>query len=366
MSGRRLRKTDVCVLIAAIGLGLLFVVFILADWRESARRTQCQDNLKALANACVQHEDTYGSFPAAVRVFSTQDVWISTGKENGLNSAGPNWVELVLGQLQQVEMHEELIKCLDRMQENFNAADDCPKVGAQLGSFVPMGTPSFMLCPAAERSKLPHTSAQTQLENLAKGNYAASLGSGTYADAIKWGVSSDRTSVLGIMIVQPGPSPDEFRKSDPLWDPGLWQAGHGQGTKRRHIRDGVSKTMMLSEVLSLDGVGQVSGASDDVRGVWVTPSMGGSTYSHRTEPNSRTKDRLNGCETNREDIPRGSALTCDEQIATGRDAGNTYAAARSQHRGGVMAATADGRANFYSNDIDSTIWFALGTRDRQD
>lgn len=91
--------------------------------------------------------------------------------------------------------------------------------------------------------------------------------------------------------------------------------------------------------------------SDDIRGVWVSASMGASTYSHYTTPNSPEPDAINGCD--RRAPPH---LACSLIPAAGHQAGDTYAAARSQHVGGVYAARVDGSCQFYADDIDSTIW----------
>ena len=43
-----------------------------------------------------------------------------------------------------------------------------------------------------------------------------------------------------------------------------------------------------------------------------------------------------------------------------------YAAARSQHPGGVIAVAADGHIRFYEDDIDLFVWRALATIDGRD
>jgi prepilin-type processing-associated H-X9-DG protein len=42
--------------------------------------------------------------------------------------------------------------------------------------------------------------------------------------------------------------------------------------------------------------------------------------------------------------------------------GNVWAAARSEHSGGVNASMADGSVHFFSDSIDITIWRAMSTR----
>lgn len=145
-----------------------------------------------------------------------------------------------------------------------------------------------------------------------------------------------------------------------------WRLGHGSGVNFHRIKDGHGRTMLLSEVLNIDGDGIVNGASDDIRGVWVSPSMGASTYSHLTTPNSAVSDRINGCEDDVAQYRPSSRLPCVTQPAAGPTAGDTYSAARSEHPGGVMGALADGSVHFYSDEIDPGVWSALGTRAAND
>ena len=42
--------------------------------------------------------------------------------------------------------------------------------------------------------------------------------------------------------------------------------------------------------------------------------------------------------------------------------GNTYAAARSRHNGGVNASMCDGSVRFVENEIDQKVWQGLCTR----
>jgi hypothetical protein len=243
-----------------------------------------------------------------------------------------------------------------------------------------MGTPGFMICPTAVQPKLSHTSPHTELENLAKGNYAACMGSGTYLEGIDGSAETDamlgqtgrvdrsdrsgsHAGNRGLITVRVKQVPPKASRTEHVYvTRGVWRLGRGYGVKARRIHDGTSRTMMLSEVLAVDGKGRIAGASDDIRGVWVTASMGGSNYSHKTTPNSTVKDRINGCELDANDLPRRSRLSCVEQSATGPTAGDTFADARSEHRGGVLAASADGAVHFYGNDIDPDVWSALGTR----
>jgi prepilin-type processing-associated H-X9-DG protein len=136
---------------------------------------------------------------------------------------------------------------------------------------------------------------------------------------------------------------------------GIWKFGHGRGTKRSNILDGTSRTILLSEVLPFDAGNT---ASDDIRGVWCRASMGASTYSHATTPNSKVPDNINGC-----DAAATGLMKCVEVTRSTLQEGNTFAAARSSHHRGVNVVFADGSSTFFTNDVDPKIWKEMATRD---
>jgi prepilin-type processing-associated H-X9-DG protein len=135
---------------------------------------------------------------------------------------------------------------------------------------------------------------------------------------------------------------------------GIWKFAHGKGTKLKDILDGTSRTVLLSEVLPYDA-GKT--AAEDIRGVWVRASMGASTYSHATTPNSKVPDNINGC-----DAAATGLMKCIEVTRGTLQEGNTFAAARSSHSRGVNVVFADGSSKFFSNGVDPKIWKALATR----
>jgi hypothetical protein len=309
---------------------------------------------------------------------TTDNHWISTGTQVGLHCAGPNWAMQIMGQIEEDQLQRFVVQC---METQWSAQDDCEhEAPGYVGSFNYLGTPEFMICPSAPAAVKPHDTGTTALENLAKGNYAACLGSGTYLESIDNSSAVDdileatqlvthpetqvqmvRKLLRGVVTVAVVPS--RAQGENTAANKGMWKFGHGKGTKIRRIKDGTSKTVVVSEVLTVDGrSGSDTTKSEDIRGTWVSPSMGGSTYSHWTRPNATVPDVINACEDDPTDIPAGSLLVCTEQPPRGQSAGNTYAAARSQHNGGVVAGRADGSVGFYANDVDMIIWLALGTR----
>jgi prepilin-type N-terminal cleavage/methylation domain-containing protein len=372
---------ELLVVIAIIAILVLLLLPAINAAREAARRAQCTNKVKQIALAMVNYESTYGSYPPAVPNCGTRNHWISCGTQVGFVCAGPNWASQIMGQIEEEFLQQSIIQC---METQWQAADDCEhEAPGYVGSWE-TGTPNFMLCPSAPAATKKHNTGTTSFENMAKGNYAACLGSGTYLESIDGSAAVEdlfeqtptddlnppriRKLLRGVITVSVIKNPSGAGGENDAKNKGIWKFGRGKGTKGRKIKDGTSKTMVVSEVLTVDGKsGSDITSSEDIRGVWTTASMGGSTYSHRTLPNSTIKDKINGCEDDAPaDIPVGSLLLCESQSPSGRSGGDTYASARSQHNGGVVAARADGSVGFYTNDTDQVIWWAYGTRSAND
>jgi hypothetical protein len=129
---------------------------------------------KQLTISVQNYESAYGALPPAAPSCTTE-AWKSAGTEIGNECVGPNWAMQIAGFMEEFELFENVKNCAE---VSVQLADDCERfqVGAK--------TQSYMLCPSAPKIEQPHESLQTALENLAKGNYAACLGSSTYLHSI--------------------------------------------------------------------------------------------------------------------------------------------------------------------------------------
>ena len=235
-------------------------------------------------------------------------------------------------------MMAEVVACI---QQDCSASDDCSHPASDIGDTwggVGSTTPSYLICPSTTTADNYYLIDNWSQESIAKGNYAASWGSNDYMSyqdpqtAGMFGVLD-----LGSFILQKDPR-----------CPGIWKMGYGRGTKASDVTDGLSNTLMASEVLTYDSY-------LDGRGGWVLTAMGSSIFTAKTTPNSTTNDVIPMCEPK---IPVGDPLHCTQDQKDGA----VFAAAQGAHPGGVVVMYADGSTRFTTNSVDAAVWTALSTR----
>ena len=388
---------ELLVVIAIIAILVLLLLPAVNAAREAARRAQCINKVKQLALAMVNYESAFRAFPPAIPSCTTQ-AQNSLGTQCQNVCHGPNWAQQILGQLEEVDLAKRVSKC---MEAEFQASDDCEHVGSNRNWLVNRLTPDFIKCPSAPEAQRLHETGETCLEKMAKGNYAAALGSGSYVESIEGNKElEDRQNLKadtrtygsvkrsrGVITVRMIPGWKTKAEDRDNVNAGIWKFAHGKGTKSSQIKDGTSKTVIVSEVLTVDDNEGGSRFSKDIRGVWTSPSMGASVYTHGaptsnsdrvtritllpnslgSETNDETQklyDHVNVCPTR--SIPPDSPLICRRVRASGPRAGDTWASARSAHPGGVIAGRADGSVGFYPDGTDENVWYALGTRQAGD
>lgn len=330
---------ELLVVIAIIAILIALLVPAVQKVRESAARTQCNNNLRQLALAVHSYQSTHKSFPPGVPSCMTllADSWQQAGQPiTATTCYGPSWTLSLLPFIEQSAMANVAFEVPytsgDGQEINeANPPDNWEHLAnGSIGTYIP-GT--VWLCPSsAVMTKLYNDAAGIGLENLAKANYVANFGSDSFLSFM----TGQQAGTFGAVPIS---------KSPPIQ---RW--AFGRGTKPEHISDGTSNTLLLSELYALD-------SALDGRGVWIWPAMGGNTFTAHDLPNSSGTDVIPGCPSTFPPTPFVE-LTCSRNYSNG----NVWAAARSKHSGGVNAALADGSVRFIGNSINLATWQALATR----
>ncbi len=331
----------VVIAIIAILIGLLLPA--VQKVREAAARMKCTNNLKQIILACHNYEVTTGSFPPGMpsclqkqrQYGSSRNLphWQcggtqSTGQPECL---GPSWPLHVYAYLEQAGLQAFFNSALNSYpgdDDECNPPDNWEHDGAgQHGRIIA----SFWRCPSANTTDQEYFG--WNLEDLRKGNYVGNFGAVTFMSFVV-------PSEAGFFRVEP--KIDKFPRSA--------RSGIGKGVRVGAIQDGLSQTMAVSEILSWEG----PGASQDMRGVWIWPAMGGNSFTAAYPPNSRGTDKIPGCAPN---IPEDDPMHCFQD----RSGGAVWASARSRHTSGVNVAIGDGSVRFIRDNIAAQTWTALST-----
>ncbi len=323
---------ELLVVIAIIGILVALLLPAVQAAREAARRTECINNLKQMGLALQEHHDRYKTLPPGLAAcLPIQDLQRTGGTQCGQECAGPNWLSNILAELEERELFESLMYCLDGQP---SAVDDCEHEEKNVGR----RTPDNFRCPSAP-SMIDNWYNGYCFERLAKGNYVANWGSGDYKGFVR---VNTRGPFRPVQVTGWKEHHDNQSYN------GVWKMGWGQGSAMRDIKDGTSNTMALSELLAWD-------KTDDIRGVWTSSSMGASIFSARFGPNSERVDRIAGCPSDATSLPVPKGCTNNP------DKWGVFASARSQHRGGVVTAYCDGSVHFIVDEIELDIWRGLAT-----
>ena len=369
----------VVIAIIAILIGLLLPA--VQKVREAAARMQCSNNLKQLALAAHNVESSTGSLPPGLpRILQAQQrnapyaattpdpvpgsgtpatgepplwlVWGNSSTYFGTRCYGPSWPFHILAQMEQSALDAKIPFAAANDGTNGSEAnppdnwDGQPFRRPDL-DFQSTLSKRVLNCPSSGHNVEVHFNALS-LENLMKGNYVACWGSGNFGSSAQFG-PTPTSGVFGLVEVSKWPL--------------LSRLGTGKGVRLIEISDGTSNTVMFSELLPFDAPtisassSSPAGRNSDLRGAVLLPAAGGNMFTTLTPPNSTTPDNIVSCDPNIPATDPARRACTQNQVD-----GNTWAAARSRHTGGVNAALADGSVRFVSNSITPAVWQAVGSR----
>jgi prepilin-type N-terminal cleavage/methylation domain-containing protein/prepilin-type processing-associated H-X9-DG protein len=330
---------ELLVVIAIIAILIALLVPAVQKVREAAARSECQNNIKQLSLACLNHHDTHKALPPGLPI--PQSVWannaatvwcVAGNQDAGTIPMGPSWTIGILAYTEQTGFAQRAGQfwVLEPQEVNeANPPDNWEHPTLDIGPYVPAKT---WLCPSAPRSATLFSSGS--LENLGKGNYCANWGS------TNWFAYKNTTEAGTFGIVSWGGE---------VANPPAMRFASNKGVKLPLILDGTSNTLLLSEIFGVD-------VDQDGRGIWVWSAMGANIFNTRNPPNA-PGDVMYGCP------PTMPAGTPPELVCTrNRTNQDVWASARSMHSGGVNASMADGSVRFIMSSINPTTWKSLSTR----
>lgn len=378
---RRLAFTlvELLVVIAIIGILVAILLPAVQSAREAARKTQCINNMRQIALAALNFESAVRALPpGGPTCLDIQDQfpesgspmpsWWVSGSQHGAMCYGPNWAlqlysfieEGALADLANKALQDPVEEKRGNPMDTWDMQDKSSRVWRPFHDNVS----SSMRCPTAG-VPVPYNDGDDDtsgmgLAHLSRANYAVCFGSGTMLHAIP--PESKFPSLSQI-------DQNDYKRFRGMFGMVRCQKYPisrrlGVGLRVAKIKDGMSNTTMLSEVLSwtkTNPQGQpvaesVPQGNDDWRGVWMIPAMGASAFSGFTPPNAEDRDIIPACGTGlTADHP---TLPCEENANTA----STFAAARSAHIGGVHAAMGDASVRFVSDEIKVEVWQALCSR----
>ena len=300
---------ELLVVIAIIGVLVALLLPAVQAARESARRSQCTNNLKQLGLGMQNYHDTRKELP----IGNTSCCW-------------GTWQMRILPFIEQQQLGA-LYSFLPKTATTFDYA-------YSYAANTPTGTPAVnnrtvtqarietLTCPSDQ----PQTFAA---QNFTIHNYAANYGNTNH-------IGRDHSVAGNANYVK-------FQKGAFVGDD--WVTQPLTAVKFKEITDGLSNTLLASEV--------VQGREGDGRGfTWWGWSAG---FETRGVPNTTDADTIQAAS---ECKPLFDNPPC---TAPSSAASYMWAASRSRHPGGVVAGLCDASVQYVSDGVDLAVWRAASS-----
>ncbi len=342
---------ELLVVIAIIGILVALLLPAVQAAREAARRSTCVNKQKQIALACLNYESSKKVMPYGRKV----NVWDSY-----------TWTQVILPQLEEQAVYDLYWTVDDPII--FDGPNPTPRPNT-VGAMSPIGDDAKLR--QARHSQIPSyycPSDITPVPNemstgsfgLWRSNYRGCTGSGDLFGGRPAAPTGAAASLTQVVI-------------DSLTGDGNALIGaFGAKVKRPYTElpvkpnrlsqftDGTSHTLLISEcvVPTVQGWGGPTGSA-------IYGNMGGALFSAGESPNTGVQDAIYGpCPMadlgDNDYIPPCKSIGLTPQGTAGGTAAAAFA--RSYHPGGVVAALADGSVTFATDDTDTFVWRAQGTR----
>jgi prepilin-type N-terminal cleavage/methylation domain-containing protein/prepilin-type processing-associated H-X9-DG protein len=337
---------ELLVVIAIIGILVALLLPAIQAARESARRSQCSNNLKNLALAALVYHDSQKHFPVDEDLYDDppDDMDLTNGRwlaqpPDPLRDAGKlgggGWIVEVLPQIEEQSLYDRFKPFLDKkwpgVHLGLNAND--PQLRAALAV-----QPSVLVCPS-DQFPGPRT------DQYPFGDPGQVPGAPVLVAVTCYKGNAGDTAFANSDDVAPFNTPLGYWSGGPEYTATgkkmdctygtdcfgiFWRyTYHRGGVKIKEITDGTSKTFLIGESSPVDGNSPAWSSDGD----WAVTGVGiNFDWEHYA-----------AC------VPAG---TCWWNMR----------GFRSAHPGGVQFAFADGGVRFIPDSIDHPIYRALSTR----
>lgn len=305
---------ELLVVIAIIAILVALLLPAVQQAREAARRSSCKNNLKQLALAMHNYHDTHSCFPMGA---------LAHGLNNHSKPTGDffpermSWMPMILPFIEQGPLYDAATPYLTTRRSS------------DLPSDIMNTVIDTLTCPSD-----PNSPKTTEVHGTGDnppdrndgfcGNY---LGCGGNRDFETYNNRSKNMRGMFFYLSK---------------------------VRFRDVVDGTSSTVFLGEVNVVKETN--SGSHRDWRGRYWRADHLSSMFTTRFPPNTTIADTLRTCE-----VSTSLSYAPCQQSTNEQDI-----AMRSRHRGGAQCALADGTVKFISDNIDTGMWNALGSRDGEE
>lgn len=300
---------ELLVVIAIIGVLVALLLPAVQAARESARRSQCTNNLKQLGLGMQNFHDTKKELP-----FGSASAYWGT------------WQPQILPFIEQQQLAamytfppKSITAIGDANAMNYTYASNKPALTPPVNNLRVIQTRiGTLTCPSDE--------PQTVFTQYTLHNYVANYGNTNHYNTNQGSGATLVTALKGPFVAV--------------------EQVHPKGVEFKQITDGLSNTLLASEVLQ--------GREADLRGLsWWGAAAGFETF---TEPNSTTPDRMQNADSCK------SPPTFPNPPCLAQGSGNVmFATARSNHPGGVVVGLCDASVQYAVDGVDLAVWRALST-----
>ena len=315
---------ELLVVIAIIAILIALLLPAVQQARESARRTQCKNNLKQLGLALHNYHDVSGQFPPGHLAnfdAAVGPTWTATNKGS--------WMIRILPYIDQAPLFNQI-------EFGTNTDLDVQTFPGTTKRFTTQPIPGYM-CPS---ETAPTIRGNANTDGRAKSNYAMNYGDPPMPNSD--GDCAQNGNALGLSGISGHANGGASTNTTGIG------SRLNYGAKIRDITDGTSNTIAVGETIPL--------CSDHHRNGWF----------HWNAPWGVTSPGINwpirNCEggTPLAASPTGASLPlpgCHERNDHGYAMGF-----RSEHTGGAQFLLTDGGVKFFSENMDLLTLQRLGVR----